>query len=188
MYNCSVSTAPRYNPHYTVADYQQWDGDWELWNGVAVAMSPSPTRQHQRILFDLAMLIQKGLAQHAGCHCEVVIDVDWRVSDDTVVRPDLSVACASSDDDYLQEAPTLVAEVLSPSTAHKDQNEKRRLYESQGVGWYLLVDPDARKVIVLSIDGGGQYTETQVSTSSSTVIELHDGCSFEFNDADLFRE
>ena len=33
-------------PNYTVEDYQHWEGDWELWNGVAVSMSPSPFGGH----------------------------------------------------------------------------------------------------------------------------------------------
>jgi hypothetical protein len=37
-----VSTAPRYLPHYTVADHAAWEGDWELLDGVALAMTPSP--------------------------------------------------------------------------------------------------------------------------------------------------
>jgi hypothetical protein len=40
--------APRYEPHYSVSDYLQWEGDWELWNGTAVAMSPSPLGPHER--------------------------------------------------------------------------------------------------------------------------------------------
>ena len=41
-----MSIAPKYQPHYTVDDYQHWEGDWELWNGVAVAMAPSPFGPH----------------------------------------------------------------------------------------------------------------------------------------------
>lgn len=25
-----MSTVPEYQPHYTVEDYQHWDGDWEI--------------------------------------------------------------------------------------------------------------------------------------------------------------
>jgi len=35
--------------HYTYDDYKLWDGDWELYDGVAVAMSPAPMRKHQSI-------------------------------------------------------------------------------------------------------------------------------------------
>ena len=49
-----VSTAPRYLPHYTVADHAAWQGDWELLDGVAVAMTPSPFGPHAERLSRLA--------------------------------------------------------------------------------------------------------------------------------------
>lgn len=45
-----MSTAPRYQPHYTVEDYRQWEGRWELMGGVAIAMSQSPFGQHAKLL------------------------------------------------------------------------------------------------------------------------------------------
>jgi hypothetical protein len=44
----SMSAAPRNQPPDSVADSLQWKGDWELWNGTAVAMSPSPFGPHER--------------------------------------------------------------------------------------------------------------------------------------------
>lgn len=38
----------------------------------------------------------------------------------------------------------LVVEALSPSTAHADRFEKRRLYQQQGIPEYWIVDTDAR--------------------------------------------
>lgn len=180
-----MSSAPRYNPHYTVTDYQNWQGDWELWNGVAVSMSPSPTRQHQHVLFQLALQIQEGLASHEACHCEVVIDVDWRVSDDTVVRPDLSVVCTATKSDYVYEAPTLVAEIMSPSTAQKDKNEKRHLYANQGVRWYLIIDPDSQAISILQKSEGAGYVDAHWAPNPAR-IELHEGCSFDLDRDKLF--
>jgi Uma2 family endonuclease len=42
---------------------------------------------------------------------------------------------------HLSGAPDLIAEVLSPSTAHIDRREKFRLYEKYGVREYWMVDP-----------------------------------------------
>ena len=33
-----MSSVPRYTPRYSVSDYQLWEGDWELWDGIAIAM------------------------------------------------------------------------------------------------------------------------------------------------------
>lgn len=42
--------------------------------------------------------------------------------------------------------PTLVVEILSPSTAHADRVIKRRAYQDEGVSEYWIVDLDARLI------------------------------------------
>ena len=32
--------------HYTYDDYKKWEGDWELYEGYPVAMSPAPMIRH----------------------------------------------------------------------------------------------------------------------------------------------
>ena len=50
-----MRTASKYDPHYTVADYEQWSGDWELWKGTAVAMTPSPFGKLQLVGANLGL-------------------------------------------------------------------------------------------------------------------------------------
>lgn len=169
-----MSSAPRYNPHYTIADYEQWEGDWELWNGVAVSTSPSPTRWHQHALTQLLYQIEGALRGSGACHCWVVADVDWRVAIDTVVRPDLSIVCQQTDGDCINVPPTLITEVISPSTAEKDRDAKRRLYEAQGVNWYLIVDVDARAGDLLELRDG-QY-QPALAGRDGIEIGLHENC------------
>lgn len=42
----------------------------------------------------------------------------------------------------LRGVPDLVVEILSPSTAHRDQSLKKTLYEGHGVPEYWVVDID----------------------------------------------
>ncbi|MEL7089773.1 MAG: Uma2 family endonuclease, partial [Planctomycetota bacterium] len=133
--------ARRYEPRYTVADYEQWPGDWELWHGTAVSMAPSPTFDHQEILTALASSLREQLKTNATCHCRIVVEHDWRIANDTVVRPDLMIVCDPFAGEFLDRAPTLVAEVLSPATEDKDRHAKRELYVAQGVKHYLIVRP-----------------------------------------------
>jgi Uma2 family endonuclease len=44
-----------------------------------------------------------------------------------------------------------VAEILSPSTAFKDRNDKFALYEMQGVKYYLIVDIQFKKIEVYEL-------------------------------------
>ncbi|WP_457626586.1 hypothetical protein [Persephonella sp.] len=43
-----MSFAEKYLPNYTVEDYKQWEGDWELIEGIAYAMVPSPLESIKR--------------------------------------------------------------------------------------------------------------------------------------------
>lgn len=74
-------------------------------------------------------------------------------SPDHVTQPDLSVVCSKS---HISKkgcygAPTLIIEVLSPSTALKDFNEKFNLYQKFQVQEYWIVDPGNRTAHVSSM-------------------------------------
>lgn len=56
---------------------------------------------------------------------------------------------------YHTLAPDWLAEVLSPSTARFDRGLKLPVYASEGVGHAWLLDPIARTVEVLRLDGVG---------------------------------
>ena len=55
---------------------------------------------------------------------------------------------------FLKIAPNLVVEILSPATARRDRIEKKRVYESNGVDEYWLVDPHRREITVFHLAGG----------------------------------
>ncbi|MNY28507.1 hypothetical protein D3C86_1624840 [compost metagenome] len=64
----------------------------------------------------------------------------------------------------------LIIEVLSPSTALKDFNEKFNLYQKFGVPEYWIVDPGNRTVHVYSLQDGSYqvrhlYSEQDVIQS-----------------------
>lgn len=166
--------ARRYIPHYTVADYLQWKGDWELWQGVPVSMSPSPSRRHQRIAGRLYRMIQQQLDDTDGCHCEALYEVDWHVADDTVVCPDIVIECEPNDEPFLVKPPALIIEVLSPTTQKRDHDEKFRLYEAEGVGHYLIVDPELNMITPHTLHHG-KYQRADPTGR----LELHPGCSIQ---------
>jgi Uma2 family endonuclease len=182
-----MSTAPRYQPHYTIADYRQWEGRWELWNGVAVAMSPSPLGRHAKLLARLVTELANGI-DAAGCGATVLVEIDWIISDDTVVRPDVTVVCGSEPIGHVERAPALIVEVLSDGTRERDMVFKRGLYQERGVAWYLIADPDQRSLHVLSLTESGTYVESvRDSAATSIPIGLCGDCRIEIDPARLFR-
>lgn len=78
-------------------------------------------------------------------------DMKLRVRTDLTHRfyyPDVMVACGQDDADRLYKvAPSLLVEVMSPSTVSTDRREKRVAYQSiPELNDYLIVDPDERYI------------------------------------------
>jgi Uma2 family endonuclease len=142
-----MSIAENYRPHYTYDDYCQWEGRWELIEGMPYAMSPLPVPEHQNVCGNLFTIFKDTLALNCK-KCKVYLPLDWKISDDTIVQPDVLIVCKKIEKKYLDFAPELVIEVLSPATAAKDRGEKMELYQSQKVKYYLIVDGQFKKVEV----------------------------------------
>ncbi|MBC7722564.1 MAG: Uma2 family endonuclease [Pedobacter sp.] len=147
-----MSGALRILPHYTYDDYCIWEGKWELIYGIPYAMSPAPTTKHQRIT--AALLSEFHFALKKCKHCRVYDPVDYKVAEDTVIQPDVLVICGKPKLNFLDFAPSLVVEVLSPSTALKDRHTKYDIYESKGVKYYLIVSQDTEEVEVFQLVEG----------------------------------
>ena len=178
-----MSSAPQYRPHYTVADYRQWPGDWELWSGVPVAMTPSPFGPHQAVAARLARLLGNEL-ERVGCDCEVLHEIDWLVSDDTVVRPDVLVLCGELPPEHVMKPPVLIAEVISPSTAAKDREAKYELYRQQGVDHYLILHPTEQTLEAYQRTAAGRYAP--LPAAASLTLPLHPDCTITLDVSKLF--
>jgi len=170
------------NGSYTYEDYLSWDDDarYELIDGYAYAMAAA-TPEHQDIAFELAVAIREFLKDKP---CKVYFDIDVRlfpkeikrgdlslVQSDRVFRPDLSVVC---DPEQISEkgcagAPALIVEVLSPSTANFDQDEKMHCYLQAGVQEYWIASPASRTVKRHVLDGDSYivrvFDETDILVS-----------------------
>ncbi len=175
-----MSVAPRYIPHYTIEDYQSWEGDWELIDGVPISMTPSPFGPHERIVSRLSYQIQ-GQIQRNQCACEIYTNLDWIISDDTVIRPDLMVVCGEQPPRHLERPPALMVEVLSESTRSRDLTAKRTLVRENAVPHYLVIDPSERTVLQI-VDGGQQTFDIAQLVS----LSLEDDCQINIDCSKLF--
>lgn len=167
---------PAFVPHYRVTDYEHWEGDWELIDGCPIAMSPAPVISHQFTNTHFSSFL---IQQLENCpNCMVIQEADWRVYDDTVVRPDTVVVCYKPGD-YLTKRPELIIEVLSPSTARLDETTKFELYQTEGVPYYLLVDPKKLIAKVFQLKEG-KYMKVNDFVDGRCPIQLQD-CAFELD-------
>ena len=161
---------------YTYAEYSSWDDDerWELIDGVAYSMSPAPVRRHQQVLLRLVRLVSD-ITDRGSCETYVApFDVRFSADEetDTVVQPDISVFCDSSslDDRGAIGSPTLVIEILSPSTSHKDLTVKLELYERHGVREYWVVNADAPWVMVYRLGDDGRFQKPDYYREGDSVV------------------
>ena len=176
-----MSTVRKYQPYYTFEDYRQWKGDWELWYGTAVAMSPSPFGPHERAVSELSFQIQNSIRK-LGCNCSVYTGLDWIVQADTVVRPDVMIVCGAQPERHLERAPIMTIEILSDSTAEKDRHAKRELYETNQVKHYLIADLEDQTILWLELQSNGKYEDvsSRISRSGEFSVPLEDDCFIEF--------
>ena len=124
-----MSNAIKILPHYTYDDWINWEGQWELIDGIPYAMSPMPVPKHQRVA---ANILAEFRIELKKCkHCNVYQPLDYKISDEIIVQPDMLIVCGKIEKNFLDFPPALVGEILSPSTALKDGHSKFEIYQQQ---------------------------------------------------------
>lgn len=143
----------------TYADYAALPDDGrrhELHEG-ELSVTAAPGTRHQRVTGNLFVILrQHVLARGLG---EVFISaMDCILSDTSVVQPDIVFVdtqhASRVSERGIEGAPTLVIEVLSPSTERTDRGRKLDLYARHGIGYYWIVDPVARVLDSYVLEGG----------------------------------
>jgi Uma2 family endonuclease len=196
-----MNAIPRHRGQHTVAEYLAWPNGvrCELIDGVVYDMSPAPVIEHQRVLGALHYLLRQALEkrQDGGCsRCELfTAPIDVVLSPKTVVQPDLIAVCDPAklaNGKYVDGAPDLAVEILSPATAVKDKREKLRLYEHHGVAEYLIIDPREFYAERYRLNPDGRYGWPDI-LGSRDILDLMSfpgldrslGASFGWPDDDL---
>jgi len=137
--------------YYSYDDYKHWEGDWELIDGIAYTLSKTFKIKHQKFLSSIIFAFRKQLDDCK--ECDVLCNIDYKVSDDTVLRPDIVLTCGETNKNYLTKAPKIVVEIISPSTAPRDEKYKFTIYEREKVIYYILVYPDDLKAKIYKLKG-----------------------------------
>lgn len=136
--------------YYSYHDYLQWEGNWELIYGHPLMMAPSPLITHQALANFIAFELTKSIYE---CEqCLIVSEQDWKISDETVVKPDVVMICNEMNSAYISKPPKIVVEVLSKTTARRDEVTKFNLYEKERVPYYIIVYPNDLKAKVYKLE------------------------------------
>ncbi len=134
----------------------------ELINGILVAMSPSPSTNHNRVVGNIHHLFASLL--EGSKTCEAFSDgLDLYLDENNRFIPDMMVVCDPSKvhANGIHGAPDLVVEVLSPSTATNDKGKKKDAYERAGVSEYWIVSPTDKFIDVFLLENSSlRYDRT----------------------------
>jgi len=161
MSSTSAHSIPQGKIVLTYEDYCELPNDrnrYEIHDG-ELSVTPAPNVKHQRFSSRLHFaLFQHVLANQLG---EVfAAPTDVILAPTTVVQPDLvfigNDRRAIITERAIEGPPTLVIEILSPSTSRTDRITKAQLYAKHGVSHYWLIDPDQQTVEAYKL-AGDQY-------------------------------
>lgn len=139
---------PKLKVKMSVEDYLEGEKHGEIRHeyvdGEIYAMS-GVSKEHNRINRRLLRSVETKLL---GSDCETFF-VDVKVQVKKLNRfyyPDLVVVCGEDEEnEYVITKPTVVVEILSPSTAGTDRREKMFAYqEIDSLQEYLMIDQDER--------------------------------------------
>lgn len=146
----------------TADEYFEWEKSQDVRHefhlGEVFAMSGG-TLNHARLQSSLIALLSPKVRER-GCE---VFTADARVEIEAGARyvyPDLSVVCGEvkSVKDHTLQNPSLIIEVLSPSSEAYDRGLKSQLYRAlPSLETYVLVSQDQALVEVYSRHGGGRW-------------------------------
>jgi len=185
---------PRDRP-FTYRDYKAWpEGErWELIHGEAYAMSPAPRRLHQNLVIQFAAQLDtffsgKPCRPHIAPVDVFLPEGDEKLDDiQEVVQPDAFVVCDRTKliDEGVLGAPDFIIEILSPSTAMKDQTQKRMLYEARGVREYWIVNPDTLEVFIYLLKGERYGLPTVADLRQPVPVSIFAGLVLQARPEDL---
>ncbi len=178
--------------YHTYGDYLAWPEDvrYELIDGDAYRMAPTPTISHQDIAGEVYHQLRNALS---GKPCRALIaPVDVRLPKadetdeciDTVVQPDVLVICDEKkvSERGVRGAPDWVLEVLSPSTASHDQVKKLALYERHGVREYWLVQPWGKVLTVYTLKDGAYGRPATQELAGETAVGVLEGVVIQWDE------
>ncbi|RKX74906.1 MAG: Uma2 family endonuclease [Spirochaetes bacterium] len=165
------STASEYFSLPQGAPYQLIGGE--------LTPSPAPSWKHQRISRKIGTRLSEHV-ENNGLGEVFFAPVDVYLSDENVFQPDLIFIAKGredllSDKGYIEGAPDLVAEILSPSTLTLDAIEKKEAYEKYGVKEYWIMDGESQTIYVYAMKKTGFELVQRVLKGESLSSEVVEG-------------
>jgi Uma2 family endonuclease len=155
-------TVPAAKPQFDAPSYLAWEDEQpekhEYLDGEVFAMAGA-SESHVTLAGNLFMALRNHL--RGGPFSVFIADMKLQVeADNAFFYPDVFVTCAESDraHSHFKTAPTLVVEVLSPTTSAFDRGAKFAAYRKlPSLREYALVDTERQSVDLFRRDDTGHW-------------------------------
>mgnify|MGYP001575004723 CR=1 FL=1 len=173
----AVSVATK---HWTLEELDSLPDDgntYEVIHG-ELFVTPAPTYDHETIAARLHRILEPYVERNG-------LGLIFRPKaviqrSDSQVEPDLQVCQPQANRKATWRTapvPSLVVEILSPSTKRRDREHKRRFYMELGVTEYWIVDPEQETVAVIKADrpdvtSGETITWSPAGASQSLTLDV----------------
>jgi len=146
---------------YTYQDYLKLAEEpgyrYEVLEGVLVK-APSPSVMHQRVSRRLIRVLEDYFSEIDPEGEVFFAPLDVTLQENTVVQPDLLYISGKQrklvEETRIDGPPTLVIEIISPSTSRKDRIQKRNIYRKYSVQQYWLVHPEEKTLECFALRDG----------------------------------
>jgi len=130
---------------------------FEILDGMLVR-EPSPNVIHQRVSRRLQRILEDYFREFDSEGEIFNAPLDLTFHDTTVVQPDLFYVSGAQKmivkNTRIDGPPTLIVEILSPSSIRKDRLQKLRIYQEVPVQHYWMVNPEEKTLECLSMLDG----------------------------------
>ncbi len=146
-----MGLAEKYIPHYTIEEWTRWEGLWELIEGHPIALIPSPPPAHQLLSGNIQSEFQLAIKKEHKKECILYPTIGYKISDDTIFAPDITLVLSKITKDLLDYPPVLVVEVLTAESEERDRGIKYNYYEKEGVKYYLIADWKKKSIEVYEL-------------------------------------
>ena len=148
----------------TYEEYAELPNDgkrYQVFDGV-VDVTPAPVPRHQAISGELELILILGL-DRKGLGKTYHAPIDVLLGKHDIVQPDIIFIRKERmkiiKPKFIEGAPDLVIEILSPSTRRTDVLLKSAIYARFAIPSYWIADPDLDRLEVYRLEGGTYVSE-----------------------------
>jgi len=140
-----------------------------------IFVTPSPTPFHQLAVLRLAAMLDRAIVE-SGLGVAMPAPLDVFFERHSILQPDLVILVGDRAEMFergtIDGPPSLVMEILSPSTQGRDRGIKQNLYARHGVPEYWIVDVESKSVTIFSDPADGRYESESTTHEVATSVTI----------------